>query len=87
LDKEKHKKELACDLKMFHIEGSPQLASVYIREEWLPRVCSWGTHFCERMNAYKTYISRARRRRPSDLPGLGRGSKWYLFFCHLKMLN
>jgi len=44
---------------MFHIGGSPQLASVYIREEWPPRVCPWGTHFCERVNAYKNiYIAR-----------------------------
>jgi len=78
-----------CDLKMSHIGESPQLVSVYIREEWPPRVCPWGTHFCERVNAYKTiYITRDDddivRPTGSGWAGLGLWVKMiYIYFCHL----
>jgi len=83
-----------CDLKMFHIGEPPQLVSVYIREEWPPRLCPWGTHFCERVNAYKNiYITRATMT-PSDRPGLGLGrGLWvkmiYIFLSleNVKLLN
>jgi len=73
-----------CDLKMFHIGEPPQLVSVYIREEWPPRVCPWGTHFCERVNAYKTiYITRAT---PSDRPT---GLEIFIFLSleNVKLIN
>jgi len=64
-----------CDLKMSHIGEPHQLASVYIRVEWPPKVCPWGTHFCEWWALTKTYISRATTTLPSGRAGPGRGSK------------
>ena len=93
LDKEKHKVRTSvcvCDLKMSHIGEPHQLVSVYIRVEWPPRVCPWGTHFCERVSAYKNiYIARgdddaAVRPAGSGQAGPGLGSKWYLFFVTWK---
>jgi len=49
---EKHKvRTSVCDLKMSHIGEPHQLASVYIRVGWPPRVCPWGTQFCEWVSA------------------------------------
>jgi len=58
---EKHNiRTSVCDLKISHIGEPPQLVSVYIREERPLRMCPWGAHFCERVNAYKNiYITRA----------------------------
>jgi len=40
-----------CDLKMFYIGELHQLANVYIRAGWPPRMCVWGTHFCKQVSA------------------------------------
>jgi len=72
---------------MSHIGEPPQLVSVYVREEWPPRVCPWGTHFCERVNAYKN-IYHARRRRPTGWAWVvGQNDIYFLSLENIKLIN
>jgi len=68
--------------------SQPQLVSVYIREEWPPRVCPWGTHFCERVNAYKTiYITCDTAVGPGLGWVVGQNDIYFLFYHYPKALR
>jgi len=50
-----------CDLKMSYIGESPQLVSVYIREEWPPRVVMYHIRviFSQTIKPHRGVYSRA----------------------------